>query len=72
MDTPDNKEVIAPEVFSIILGSLPIAYVRPVVTDKGKNYAVCSADGTQLALFPTEDAAFFAAKQYDLDPVLIH
>ena len=31
-----------------MLYSLPVAYVRPVITDKGKNYAVCTADGTQL------------------------
>jgi len=71
MDTSDNAKTDA-DVFSVILHSLPVAYVRPVITDKGKNYAVCSADGTQLALFATEDAAFFAAKQHDLDPVLIH
>jgi hypothetical protein len=52
--------------------SLPLAYVRPVETDQGKHYAVCSADGTQLAVFTTQDAAFFAAKQHDLEPVLIH
>ncbi|MDE3061155.1 MAG: DUF1150 family protein [Pseudomonadota bacterium] len=57
---------------SIMLDSLAVAYVRPVMTDKGKSYAVCSSDGTQLALFATEAAAYFAAKQYDLEPVLIH
>jgi hypothetical protein len=60
------------EVFSIILSSLPAAYVRPVMTEEGLNYAVCSADGTQLALFATQDAAYFAAKQHDLEPVLLH
>ena len=48
------------------------AYVRPVTTEKGIHYAVCSADGIQLALFATQDAAFFAAKQHDLEPTLIH
>lgn len=55
-----------------VMESLPVAYVRPVITEKGKNYAVCTADGTQLALFATQDAAYFAAKQHDLEPVLIH
>ncbi len=72
MDTPDNNNDTDSDVFSIMLDSLPIAYVRPVMTDKGVNYAVCTADGTQLAVFLTQDAAYFAAKQHDLEPVLIH
>ena len=69
MDTTNKP---ASEMYSILLDSLPIAYVRPVVTDKGTNYAVCTSDGTQLAVFSTRDAAYFAAKQHDLEPVLIH
>lgn len=67
MDVIDDTETL-----QILFQPLPIAYVRPVMTDKGKGYAVCTADGTQLALFATEDAAYFAAKQHDLDPVLLH
>ena len=69
MDGSDNDMTVEP--LSIMLHS-PIAYVRPVATDKGMHYAVCAADGTQLALFTSRDAAYFAAKQHDLDPVLIH
>lgn len=69
MDTPDNDIT---RDMPILMTSLPVAYVRPVQTDKGIGYAVCTADGTQLALFATQDAAYFAAKQHDLDPVLIH
>jgi hypothetical protein len=50
----------------------PVAYIRPVDTAQGKSYAVCATDGTQLALFSSQEAAFFAAKQHDLDPVLTH
>jgi len=60
------------EMTSIVLDASPIAYVRPVKTDKGLNYAVCTSDGMQLALFATEEAAYFAAKQHDLEPVLLH
>jgi hypothetical protein len=60
------------EMASIVLDTSPIAYVRPIKTDKGMNYAVCSADGMQLALFATEEAAYFAAKQHDLEPVFLH
>ena len=71
MDTPnDNKDTA--ENYSIFMEALPVAYVRPVMTENGKHFAVCTADGTQLALFATQDAAYFAAKQHDLEPVLIH
>lgn len=71
MDTPNDKAAVD-EYYAMMMETLPVAYVRPVMTENGKNYAVCTADGTQLALFATQDAAYFAAKQHDLDPVLIH
>ena len=70
MDAPDNNA--NDDVYAAMMDSLPVAYVRPVITENGKNYAVCTADGTQLALFATQDAAYFAAKQHDLEPMLIH
>ncbi len=72
MDALGNKNDTTDEVFSIMLNTLPIAYVRPVETETGKQFAVCTADGTQLALFSSQDAAYFAAKQHDLEPMLIH
>ena len=72
MSTPNDNKAAAADAYSILMDTLPVAYVRPVMTEHGKNYAVCTADGTQLALFATEDAAYFAAKQHDLEPVLIH
>jgi hypothetical protein len=68
----NNDETMDQEFLNLVFNALPIAYVRPVITDKGKSYAVCTADGTQLAVFPTQDAAFFAAKQHELEPTLIH
>ncbi len=68
MDTGSDME----DMLFTMIDAAPIAYVRPVMTEQGKGYAVCSSDGTQLALFSTRDAAYFAAKQHDLDPVLIH
>ncbi len=56
----------------VMLDANPVAYVRPVITEQGKTYGVFSSDGQQLALFSTQEAAYFAAKQHDLDPVLIH
>jgi hypothetical protein len=68
MSQPGQFDDFSPTAFE----SSTVAYVRPVVTENGKTYGVFSADGTQLALFSTQDAAFFAAKQHDLEPVLIH
>lgn len=71
MDSPSDTKNSASD-YSYFPDSSPVAYVRPVMTENGKNYAVCTADGTQLALFATQDAAYFAAKQHDLEPMLIH
>lgn len=72
MDASGNNKGIPNDGLSIMLHSLPVAYVRPVDTENGKHYAVCTADGTQLAIFASQDAAYFAAKQHDLEPMLIH
>ena len=71
MDASGNNKSSS-DVFSIMLNTVPVAYVRPVDTDQGIHYAVCTADGTQLAVFASQDAAYFAAKQHDLEPMLIH
>ncbi len=53
------------------IGISHVAYIRPAA--KGETgYAVCSADGKQLAVFPNYDAAFFTARQYNLAPVNVH
>jgi hypothetical protein len=72
MDHPKNLENQDSSSDYAVINSMPVAYIRPMTTKEGVHYAVCSADGTQLAIFGTRDAAFFAAKQHDLDPVLVH
>ncbi len=72
MDIPGDSKNDAFEMSGVTLENPPVAYVRPVSNGRGIGYAVCSADGTQLALFASRDAAYFAAKQHDLEPVLIH
>lgn len=68
----DHPKQNASELRTITLDMMPVSYVRPVQTDKGVHYAVCSADGTALAMFATREAAYFAAKQHDLEPVSVH
>ncbi len=72
MNSYNNDDSYLTDFESVMVGSSPVAYVRPVTTEQGIEYAVCSSDGTQLALFSSKDAAWFAAKQHDLDPVYIH
>ena len=72
MDIPDSdayNALLNNEYFS---GHDTLAYIKPVATDHGKAYAVCDQHGTTLALFSSQDAAFYAAKQHDLEPALIH
>lgn len=52
--------------------ALTFAYLKPVNTTQGKGFAVYTDSGEQLAVFSTRDAAFFAAKQHDLEPVLLN
>jgi hypothetical protein len=66
------SEITATAKPTVHINETTIAYLKPVETKDGKAFAVCSATGEQLAIFKTRDAAFFAAKQHDLEPVLLH
>lgn len=70
MDNAEKDMILAQA--AVVLDPPTAAYVRPIQTDKGPGYAVCTGDGTQLAVFASRDAAFFAAKQHDLEPTFIH
>lgn len=48
-------------------------YVRPVtLEDNVVAYGVYSDDGVQLAVFSTEEAAYYSARINHLEPVLVH
>lgn len=48
-------------------------YVRPVVLDDDVvAYGVYSDDGIQLAVFSTEEAAYYSARLNHLEPMLVH
>lgn len=69
MDFLENSD-LSTENFAHEL--FPMAYVRPILTDQGAGYGVFASDGTPLAQFGSYDAAFYAAKQHDLEPVSVH
>ena len=49
-----------------------LTYIRPVNMEGGVGYAVCTEDGAQLAIFASQEAAFFSARQHNLIPMQVH
>lgn len=49
-----------------------VAYVRPAEVDGARGYAICTADGQQIALFADREVAFAACRQHDLEPLSVH
>jgi hypothetical protein len=62
---------ISPREFAV-LGMNDLAYVKRVVVNDEPRFAICSADGTQLALVPNEDIAVATVRQNDLEPMSVH
>jgi hypothetical protein len=54
------------------LGTGQVAYVRPAEQEGNAAYAVCSADGQELAVVAARDVAFALIRQNDLEPVSVH
>lgn len=54
------------------LGLQEVAYVKPVLTEDGKAYAVYAADGTEMAVMEDRDIAFATIRRNDLRPVSVH
>lgn len=56
----------------LALGTGDLAYVKPVVVNGTHAYAICAADGEQLALVHNRAIAMATARDNDLDPVSVH
>ena len=63
-DTP------APDGFAAT--ELPVAYIKAVIVDGARVYAIHAADGTALAIVKDRDVAFAAVRQHELEPVSVH
>jgi len=46
--------------------------VRPVMVEGASGYAICAADGTQMALTADRDIAFAVVRQHEMEPVSVH
>lgn len=54
------------------LGVNQIAYVKPVEIEHEQRFAVHTADGTGVTVFPSRELANLAIRQNDLEPVSVH
>ena len=72
MDTIDKKPQEATYIPDYSLDASALAYVKPITTRSGSGFAVHAADGSQLAVFSSRDAAIIAARQHDLELVELH
>ena len=64
------NETSAPEGFAVL--GLPVAYIKAVIVNGGRAYAIHAADGTALAIVKDRDVAFAAVRQHELEPVSVH
>lgn len=55
-----------------MLGAQDIAYIKTTVHEGRAAYAICAADGAELALVAERDVAFVVARQHDLEPLSVH
>jgi len=62
---------ISPREFAL-LGMSDMAYVKRVVVKDEAGFAIFSADGTQLAVVPSEELAYATIRQNDLEPMSVH
>ncbi len=61
------------DVAMAAIGLSHIAYIRPDESEDGDGaFVVCAADGSELASFDSYDSAYYTARQYNLQPVMIH
>ncbi len=54
------------------LGISQIAYVRPLVMDGTAAFAICAADGTQMAIATDRDVAEAAIREHEMVPLALH
>jgi hypothetical protein len=54
------------------LGVSEIAYVKPVMMNGVRAFAIHAADGTPMAVAGNEEVAFAAIRQHEMLPALVH
>ena len=54
------------------LGMSQIAYVKPVIVNGARVFAIHAADGTPMATVPDQDVAVAAIVQHEMLATLVH
>ncbi len=54
------------------LGVSHLAYVKPVMLNGARAFAIHGADGTPMAVAGAEDLACAAIRQHEMVPALVH
>ncbi len=60
------------ELMMAMVGLETMAYIKPLIGEHLTQYAVFAADGTQLAVFESQETAYYNAVKHNLAPVSIH
>jgi hypothetical protein len=55
-----------------LLGVQDLAYIKPVLVEGKRRYAVHAADGTEIAVLLDRAVAFATVRQHDLEPMSVH
>jgi len=70
VNTVDRMSMTSQEL--AVLGMQNVAYVKPIEAEGKPAYAICAADGTQMALAASRDLAFAVIRQNDMEPASVH
>jgi len=70
VNTVDRMSMTSQEL--AVLGMQNVAYVKPIDAEGKPAYAICAADGTQMALAASRDLAFAVIRQNDMEPASVH
>jgi hypothetical protein len=53
------------------LGMSQVAYVKPLQQDGESYYAIHAADGTQMAVLASHEAALVVIRQHEMEPLTL-
>lgn len=54
------------------LGVSELAYVKPVLVEGSRVYAIHAADGSPMAVTEDREVAIAAIRQHEMEPALVH
>ena len=54
------------------LGVSELAYVKPILVEGSRVYAIHAADGSPMAVTDDQEVAIAAIRQHEMEPTLVH